>query len=77
MSALSDRVKNASTETLLALLEFFDCERLRHYYTGLIEDVRRELGERGATDVQTSGASVVALFQSCPHPLVIPPRGKP
>lgn len=76
MSALSDRVKNASTEGLLAMLEFFDHDRLRHYYTGLIEDIRRELGERGAHG-QSSGASVVALFQSCPHPLVLPPRGKP
>jgi hypothetical protein len=47
-TSLYERIRTTSTEDLLAMLRFFDSGRLRQYYTGLLDDIRRELGERGA-----------------------------
>lgn len=47
-TSLYERIRTTSTEDLLAMLRFFDHASIRHYYTGLIADIRHELGERGA-----------------------------
>jgi hypothetical protein len=44
---LFEHIKQTSTADLFVLLEFFEHERLRAYFTGLIADVRAELAERG------------------------------
>lgn len=40
-------VRAEKTENLLIILAFFDHPNLRRYYVGLINDIRRELEERG------------------------------
>lgn len=47
MPKLYKHIRDTPTEKLLVLLEFFDHPDLRRYYTGLIDDIRNELSERG------------------------------
>lgn len=40
-------IKDWPTDKLRVVLEFFDHEHVRHWYTGLISDIRGELDRRG------------------------------
>ena len=42
-------IKDWPTDKLRVVLEFFDHEHVRHWYTGLISDIRGELDRRGET----------------------------
>ncbi|HET8939202.1 MAG TPA: hypothetical protein VFN67_37415 [Polyangiales bacterium] len=42
-----DHVKDWPTHDLLVVLRFFDHDRLRQYYSGLIADIKGELLARG------------------------------
>lgn len=51
-ASLHDRIKVASDDELLVIYRFFDGERLRQYYTGLLADIREELQQRGVDVIE-------------------------
>lgn len=44
--SLHERLRAFSTDDLRVVRDFFDCDALRHHYTGLIADIRAELDSR-------------------------------